>query len=165
MAKDKMEALQTELENEFRIVSDAMKRIKEVLAQHADGKVLKGDELVGWLGEIYGKMLLDGALVDDQEEHDFVASDGSRVSVKARKGRNWKRSGAIPKIDGPDCPTHLMFVRLGDDYRVKSVWLHEWPELLKSGRFVSHIVRGVHRAFFFEVNEGKDLTKRIYPKE
>ncbi|MDY7230618.1 hypothetical protein [Hyalangium rubrum] len=164
MAKDKMEALETELESEFRIVSDAMKRIKGILAQHADGKSLKGDELVGWLGEIYGKMLLDGALVDDREEHDFVVSDGRRVSVKTRKGSNWKRSGSIPKIDGLDCPTNLMFVRLGDDYRVKSVWLYEWSELLHSGRFVSHKVRGVHRSFFFEVNEGKDLTKRIYWK-
>ncbi|WP_144370076.1 hypothetical protein [Myxococcus stipitatus] len=164
MAKDKMEALQAELENEFRIVSHAMKRIKGLLAQHADGKTLKGDELVGWLGEVYGKLLLDGVLVADQEEHDFVASDGSRVSVKARKGKNWKRSGAIPKIDGPDCPTHLMFVRLGDDYLIKGIWIHEWTELHKSGRFVSHIVRGVHRSFVFEVNEGKDLAKRIYPQ-
>jgi len=33
-------------------------------------KTLKGNELVGWLGEIYTKIVLNGHLVDDSYEHD-----------------------------------------------------------------------------------------------
>jgi len=75
-------------------------RIKKRLLVHADGKNLKGGELVGWLGEIYGKLLLGGTLVNDGKEHDFVSSDGRRISVKTRNGKNsgWKKSSAIPKI-------------------------------------------------------------------
>src|ERR1700694_2614597 len=100
-------------------------KIHMKLSEYADGKTLKGNELVGWLGEIYGKLLLDGTLVHDREEHDFVCSDGRKVSVKTRKGfgAGWRRTSAIPKIDGQHCPTHLLFVHLRDDYSIDRIWL------------------------------------------
>lgn len=50
-----------ELEDEcqalFTQLAELQKKIREKVSVHADGKNLKGNELVGWLGEIYGKLL------------------------------------------------------------------------------------------------------------
>lgn len=78
--------LERECKSLFTELSLLQSTIRNKLTAYADGKTLKGNELVGWLGEIYGKLLLDGTLVHDREEHDFVCADGSRVSVKTRKG-------------------------------------------------------------------------------
>src|SRR5207244_10924580 len=121
--------------SEFDALQAINARIKTKLESHADGKSLKGDEIVGGLGEIYGKLLLNGSLLDDSQEPDFVTPDAKRVSVKTRKGRAWRESSAIPKIDGEDCPTHLMLVRLYDDYRVHSIWLYDWEQIRRAERF------------------------------
>lgn len=163
--KPSVEALNTleaELANDFKSIRNAFEGIRRKLQLHADKKSLKGDELVGWLGEIYGKLLLNGTLVGDDKEHDFVTGDGKRVSVKARKGRSWTRSSAIPKIDGDDCPTHLMFVRLADNYSVQSIWLFDWTTLRKDGRFKDHNVRGEKRSFIFTVSETVDRPHLVY---
>ncbi|MGE3261387.1 MAG: hypothetical protein AB7K68_06380 [Bacteriovoracia bacterium] len=158
--------LEEKLLKELKPLAEATSRIREVLTTHANGKSLKGDEVVGWLGEIQGKLLLGGTLVGDDNEHDFVTEDERRVSVKARRdkgGSSWKRTSGIPKIEGDDCPTHLLFVRLDENYLVKNMWLYEWASILKSERFKSHKVRGLHRAYFFEVNEPSDKGQMIYP--
>lgn len=148
----------------FTELAGLQKRIHSKVVAHADGKVLKGNELVGWLGEIYGKLLFDGKLVADREEHDFVTLDGRRVSVKTRKGwgSGWKQSSAIPKVDGPDCPTHLLFVHLNDDYSIDRIWLFEWSHLLANERFRKHMVRGSQPSFIFLLNEQKDQAFVVY---
>lgn len=120
--------LEAECQALFSKLASLQNEIREKLAVHADGKNLKGNELVGWIGEIYGKLLFDGTLVDDRQEHDFVSADGKRVSVKARKGwsSGWRQTSAIPKIEGSDCPTHLLCVHLNDDYSVDRMWLLDW---------------------------------------
>lgn len=125
---------------------------------------MKGNELVGWLGEIYGKILLRGALVSDREEHDVLSKDGWRVSIKTRKGlqTGWTRTSAIPKVEGAECPTHLLFVHLNDDYSLDRIWLFLWSDLLSAGRFKRHIVRKEHRSFIFEINERKDAEHIVY---
>jgi hypothetical protein len=130
----------------------------------ADGKTLKGNELVGWLGEIYGKMLMGGKLVSDREEHDFVCQDGRKVSVKTRKGwsSGWRQTSAIPKIEGDECPTDLMFVHLNNDYSVDRVWVYPWHEILQDCRFTSHVVRGQHRSYIFRVDERSDAKFIIF---
>ena len=162
MSKDNFQQLEAELQNDFQTLRDTFIKIREKLQSHADNKILKGDEVVGWLGEIYGKLLLGGSLVGDRNEHDIVTKDGWRVSVKTRKGRSWCQSSGIPKIDGDDCPTHLMFVRLFDDYRVHSIWLYEWKTIRSSGRFKEHIVRGARRSYIFHANEVSDRGNLIY---
>ncbi len=115
-----LEKLEAECQSLFIRLAGLQTEIREKVSAHADGKTLKGNELVGWLGEIYGKLLFNGTLVSDREEHDFVTNDGWRVSVKARKGwkSGWKQTRAIPKIEGDECPTHLLFVHLNDDYSI-----------------------------------------------
>jgi hypothetical protein len=142
------------------------KQIKEKLEKYSDGKNLKGDELVGWLGEIYGKLLLNGTLVSDREEYDFITPDNWRVSVKTRKGFNlgWKQTSAIPKYDGENCPTHLMFVHLNDDYSLDRIWLFEWNFLIQEKRFKEHTVRGNHRSFIFLLEENYDKEFIVFPK-
>ncbi len=139
-------------------------RIRTSIWAFADDKKLKGNELVGWLGEVYGKLLFDGSLVDDREEHDFITKNGWKVSVKTRKGWNsgWKQSSAIPKIEGTDCPTHLLFVHLNDDYSIDRMWLFEWNRLHANGRFKLHVVRGSPRSFIFFVDDALDADCVIY---
>jgi hypothetical protein len=141
-------------------------RIREKLITYSDGKNLKGNEIVGWLGEIYGKMLFNGQLVSDREEHDLVTPEKWRISVKARKGwgTNWKQTSAIPKIEGEDCPTHLLFVHLNDDYSVDRMWLFIWKIILGNSRFTEHIVRGSHRSFIFKVDDQLDKEFLVYSK-
>ena len=138
--------------------------IRDALIAHTDGKKLKGNERVGWLGETYIKIIFDGKMVHDSLEHDVETSSGWRISVKTRKGREkgWQRTSAIPKIDGSDCPTHLAFVNLDDNYAVNKIWLHEWSCLLADGRFKKHIVRKQHRSYIFSVNERRDAGSLIY---
>jgi hypothetical protein len=141
--------------------------IRQKLSAYADGKTLKGDELVGWLGEICGKLHLDGTLVDDSAEHDFVTPKGWRVSVKTRRGSRtgWQRSSAVPRIDGDGCPTHLLFVHLNDDYSVERMWLYSWPDLVANNRFKKHVVRGLQRSFVFTVDPNNDKKYVIYGAE
>jgi hypothetical protein len=139
--------------------------IHQVLATHADGKLLKGNEVVAWLGEIYGKTFLGGTLVSDSEEHDFICVDGRRVSVKARRGTRsgWRRSSAIPSFTGEACPTHLLFVHLNDDYSLDRMWLFPWLFLVQSNRFEEHMVRGSRRSYVFSLDEKRDAEYVVYP--
>lgn len=151
----------------FKQLEHLQSEIHKGLLIYADGKNLKGNDLVGWLGEIYGKLLLNGKLVNESEEHDLVTPEGWLVSVKTRKGSKlgWQRSSAIPKIEGHGCPTHLLFVHLSDDYLAEHVWLFSWPELLAENRFKQHKVRGVHRSYIFSVDYNKDRMKLIYHRQ
>lgn len=157
-----------EIENEFATLfselSTIQNSIREKLVHHADGKTLKGNELVGWLGEIYGKYMFNGYLVDDSYEHDVETKDGLRISVKTRKGSGsgWNRTSAIPKIEGNDCPTHLLFVHLNDNYLVDKMWLFTWSELLEANRFKKHVVRGNMRSYYMLVKEKMDKQYLIY---
>jgi hypothetical protein len=151
--------LENQLRDHFEQLIGARDCIKQKLMEHSDGKALKGDEIVGWLGEIYAKLLMNGILVDDSHEHDLVV-DGQRVSVKARKESNgstsWTRTSGIPKIEGDDCPTHLMFLLFDDRYGLKKVWLYPWGEI--RDRFRTHVVRGQHRSYYFIVRPNKDAS-------
>lgn len=160
-----VDIIQTDCRKLFEKLAAVQKEIRDKLAFHADGKKLKGNELVGWLGEIYGKLLYDGKLVPDSNEHDFLAGDGRCISVKTRKGKGngWKRTSAIPKIKGPDCPTHLLFVHLNDDYSVDGMWLFDWGHLMKTGRFRKHIVREQHRSYIFSIDPDRDKEHLVYP--
>lgn len=159
--------LEGECRDLFTRLESLQNEIREKLLSYADNKQLKGNELVGWLGEIYGKLLFDGVLAGDHEEHDFVATVNSepyRVSVKTRKGwkAGWHRTSAIPRIHERDCPTHLLFVHLNDDYSIDRMWLYDWDFLLFGHRFKEHSVRGKVRHYIFNVDELRDLDRMVY---
>ena len=165
MALQELRQLESKLTGHFSKLRHTQDAIKNILIPFADHKTLKGNELVGWLGEIYGKILLEGTLISDRYEHDFETADGKRVSVKTRKGNQvgWRRTSAIPKIKGPDCPTHLMFVHLQHDFSLADIWLYPWTNLIKANRFQSHTVRGIHRSYIFHVNTRADEAYRCFP--
>ncbi len=156
--------LELELLKHFTIINQENTNIRQKLVPYADGKKLKGDEVVGWLGEIYCKLLLDGTLVSDENEHDFVTKNGDRISVKTRKGNEigWNRTSAIPKKDSDNNPTHLMFVHLNEDYSIDKIWKFPWTEI--SGRFKEHKVRGSHRSFYFQISPENDAKYLCYSK-
>lgn len=161
------ENVQTEFEPLFYKLSKMQTEIREKITKYSDGKILKGNELVGWLGEVYTKIILNGRLVDDTHEHDVETEDGMRVSVKTRKGRGsgWKKSSAIPKIEGADCPTHLMFVHLDEQYLVLRMWLYPWDYLQSTDRFRLHVVRGNPRSFYMSVKPDVDSDYEVYSRE
>ena len=139
-------------------------QVKRSLIPHADGKSLKGYELVGWLGEVYVKLLYGGRLVSDKYEHDVETKSGWRISVKTRRGNGsgWKQSSAIPKFEGEGCPTHLAFVHLLNNYRLDRIWLFTWPDLYARNRFKMKFVRGEFRSYVFQLDEGKDKDCLAY---
>ncbi len=159
------EEVEKDLNSLFHKLSITESKIHQKLEKLSDGKGLKGNELVGWLGEIYTKLIFGGHLVDDSHEHDVVTQQGLRVSVKTRKGTRsgWTRSSAIPKMEGGYSPTHLMFVHLNDNYSASRMWLYPWKDLLKEDRFKKHIVRGKFRSYYMSVIPSKDSRYEIYP--
>jgi hypothetical protein len=161
-----LQLLSANLEADFKKIDEATQRIKHRLQEHADGKLLKGDEKTGWLGEIYGKMILNGMLVPDEYDYDVKAQD-KRVSVKARKGEahGWEITSIIPKIEGDDCPTHLMFMQFTDSYSIKRVWLFPWKDLHNQERFRVKRVRGEHRGYYVRIKPSLDKKYLIYPEE
>ncbi len=104
-------------------------------------------------------------MVDDSYEHDIEDADGKRISVKTRKGwkSGWTQSSAIPKITGDDCPTHLLFVHLDDDYSIHGMWQFDWHYLIEHDRFRKHMVRGNMRSYIFHLNESRDQDHKIFP--
>jgi len=160
-----VQALETEMSSLFTELHTVQLKIQTKLDQYSDNKTLKGNEVVGWLGEIYGKLLFNGKMVDDSFEHDIETTDGKFISIKTRRGWNsgWTQSSAIPKIDGNDCPTHLLFVHLEENYSIHGMWLFEWNYLKLNERFRKHIVRGNLRSYIFHFNESKDRESKIYP--
>jgi len=165
LPKDLVE-LSVNLKPDFKEIKDVIQRIKQRLQEHSDGKQLKGDEITGWLGEIYGKIILDGKLMPDNYDHDVETRD-KRVSVKARKGTsgNWQVTSIIPRIEGDGCPTHLMFLQFDDSYSLKRVWLFPWEDLRGKGRFLEKKVRGEHRGYYIRIEPLVDEDYLIYSQE
>lgn len=165
MFQKKLDLVQSNLQEHFAVIKERNMIIRDKLSEYAGGKSLKGDEVVGWLGEIYGKILLGGKLVRDECQHDVETRRGWRVSVKTRKGKNkgWNLTSAIPKIEGSGCPTHLMFVHLNEDFLLERIWLYPWRVLRKLGRFMEHRVHGNLRSYRFSVQSPSDERYLVYP--
>lgn len=157
-------SLENRLMSQLAAIAVARNRIHETLRGLTNGKKLKGDEIVGWLGEVYGKFWFDGELVDDGLEHDLLTPDGRRISIKSRKGHVWQETSAIPKIEGEGSPTHLLFLRFSDDYTVHTIWYHHWETLRLAGRFKVKRVRKEHRSYIFRVNQKLDNPAIIYQR-
>jgi hypothetical protein len=155
--------LSADLAADFDEITRVTRTIRMKLQEKADGKLLKGDEITGWLGEVYGKMLLNGRLVSDEYDYDIVAQD-MRISIKARKGTSsgWNISSLIPKVEGENCPTHLMFIQFTDSYSLFRVWLFPWKELYGNRRFMEKKVRGEHRGYYVRIKPAKDRDYLIY---
>ena len=115
---------------------EIQKQIHDTVSVYANGRRLKGNEIVAWLGEIYVKLLFDGLLADETEEYDVYCKDGKLISVKTRKGQTgWSRSSGIPRTHGDDIPTHLAFVHLFENYALDRIWLFPWKDLIENNRF------------------------------
>jgi hypothetical protein len=158
--------LSVSLEADFKKIKGATQRIKQQLQEHSDGKQLKGEEITGWLGEIYGKIILNGKLMPDEYDYDVKTRD-KRVSIKARKGTSggWETTSIIPRIEGNRCPTHLMFLQFTDSYSIKRIWLFPWKDLYDKGRFKKKTVRGEHRGYYIRIKPSLDKGYLIYSQE
>ena len=157
-------SLGASLDSDFKTIKDATLKIRQKLQGHADGKLLKGEEITAWIGEIYGKIILNGELMPEKYEYDVKTQD-KLVAVKARKGASWQISSAIPRIKGDECPTHLMFMRFADDYSLLSVWLFPWEYLRDNNRFIKKKVRGEDRGYYVRIRPSIDKDYLIYLQE
>lgn len=166
MEIEKLNKLEIELQASLNELQKIQSAIKEKLVKYSDDKTLKGDELVGWLGEIYGKILFNGKLVDDSNEHDFETSDGRRYSVKTRRGFNkgWTKSSLIRKIEGKDSPTNLLFVHLNNDYAIDRIWSFKWDSLIKNDRLKTKLVRNIMIGWQFSLRVKLDSDNLIIDK-
>lgn len=156
-----------DLQLDFETIRLLFLKIRSKLQKYSDGKTLKGDEIVAWLGDICCQLIIKGKLVPDDLEYNVISSTGDKISVKTRKGENsgWNVTSAIPKIDIDDnSPTHLMFIHLYDDYSIQEIWLFPWEDLLKSGRFIAHNVRGNKRSYQVRINRDTDREYFINAK-
>lgn len=153
MSKQEIERLESELLPYFNTIKQQQNAIKEKLKPHANGKNLKGDELVGWLGEIYCKLLIDGILEKNDALQYDLTKNGERISVKTRKGRakGWNRTSFVSNSKGGNPPTHLMFVHLNDDYSIDRIWCFPWEIVSNSNRFKKH-----RRGDYIKVSDTKD---------
>ncbi|MDO7876679.1 hypothetical protein Q5H93_18180 [Hymenobacter sp. ASUV-10] len=143
-------------------------KIKDSLLHFSDGKNLKGDELTGWLGEIFAKILFNGTLVDESHEHDFIVpTSDEKYAVKARKGKNkgWNITSAISKIEGGDCPDFLLFIHFDTKYSIESIWKYNWKEILAEKRFKPKKVRGEGNRWYFQVTPTKDKARLVYSRK
>lgn len=166
MMKNKVSAFYEEIKTHCEAIKLSNQVLKELIKEHSDGKNLKGDELVGWLGEIYTKLLVDGTVIDHDEFDYDVVKDKMRISVKTRKGKNsgWSRSGNIPNINvSNEGPTHLMFIHLEADYSLSGAWLFEWAWLTQSGRLIEKRNGNRVTGHFFALNVDSDKSYRQYP--
>lgn len=163
---DSIQRLGASLASDLSGIADATRNIRARLQEHADGKLLKGDEITGWLGEVYGKLLVNGRLVSDEYDYDIMAGN-LRISVKARKGNaaGWNITSIIPKVEGEDCPTHLMFLQFASSYALFRVWLFPWDDLRRGQRFMEKKVRGEHRGYYVKINASRDSGYLIYHED
>ena len=76
MSNSQFISLENSLMPKLAAIAAARNDVHEVIQSLANGKKLKGDEIIGWLGEIYGKIWFGGELVDDSLEHDLLTEDG-----------------------------------------------------------------------------------------
>lgn len=161
----RLDKVKSKIEKDLDHLLNAQNKIKDLLKEFSDSKLLKGDELTGWLGEIYCKILFNGTLVDESNEHDFVEQvTGKKYAVKARKSdkRGWNVTSAISKIEGQDCPDFLLFIHFTISYEVKSIWKYEWQEIFRENRFKPKKVRGSNNRWVFIVSKKKDKKHLIY---
>jgi hypothetical protein len=158
----KLAEIQNSVKDHLAELATINAKIKGALKPFSDNKTLKGDEVIGWLGEVFCNALLQGNLVDDQ--HDFEAND-KRISVKARKGDNigWNISGIIYQKKEKRDPTHLMFVHFNNDYTIDRIWEYEWSYLVESGRLKPKKVGDNERGVIFTVRNVKDKEYVVYP--
>lgn len=159
---EQLHAFETDLGEFFKSLVSITESIRQYIQKHTKRK-LKGDEIVGWLGEVYAKFLVDGEVeIDDSLDYD-VTAPSMRISVKARKGtqRNWNRTSSIPsnELSQENGPTHLLFLQLNDDYRLKRAWLYDWNQVQPYFK----PVKAGSSMYYFKVKIERDRECLIYP--
>ena len=65
MGLNELLSMQESLSSNFSAIVKARDYIYDRVQSLAPEKKLKGDEVVGWLGEVYGKLLFGGTLIGD----------------------------------------------------------------------------------------------------
>lgn len=187
----KLSKTEMELKEELDELKKIQNKIKERVKELTGERKLKGDEIVGWLGELFCSTLVSGEItIEDNLEYDVI-TESRRISVKTRKGNNpgWNKTSNISSKEiNESSPTHLMFVQLDEDFSVKRIWMYDWDKNLVE-RFKPVNVKKNKKSestegnyfdsestnkkveendagiYYFRVDEKKDKEKLIYSKK
>jgi|AntRauTorckE5430_2_1112549.scaffolds.fasta_scaffold11770_3 hypothetical protein len=111
------------------------KTVHNAIKPYTDGFSLKGNETVGWLGEMYAFQFFGGKIEKDSLSYDLTVTDSAgkveKLEVKTRRvtvGSNWSTTGVIKlnqiandgkfsvDIGNDQNPTHLVFIKLYNNY-------------------------------------------------
>lgn len=173
-----VEDLQQVLKNELNLLTSINDRVKkaieplvEPLLAEGSNFSLKGNEVVGWLGELYAATLLGGEIESDDKSYDILVKGEAiceRIEVKTRrqsseKSNSWKRSGVI-SVDEKDSPTHVVFVKLDKDYRLDEMYKFGWQYLEKEDRLKEAKSNENKRGYYIVLAPTKQEEWMIYPK-
>ncbi|NJC27158.1 hypothetical protein [Neolewinella antarctica] len=169
MAKKEMEKAQSELKTVLNELYKIHDKVHKEIQKQAPKFKLKGNETVGWLGEIYTAKFYGGEIVKDESSYDVIVNedkeDEKRLEVKTRRrtsGSSWRNSGVIgfTKI-GEVPPTHLIFVILKNNYTIESIYEFEWDDV-STTRFRDSIVKKKVRGYFVRLLDTDNENHRRY---
>lgn len=152
----KIDTVKDAISNDLDGLVTLFESIRNELGKHADGKNLKGDEVVSWLGLIYSKMIYGNRLYAGQENY-FTDEDGKTYAVKSRKGNSgrWNETGLISEINGEN-PDYLVFMQFNENYKVINIWKYDWATLMNENRFLPKVVKRNRRAWTLTVDVDGD---------
>jgi hypothetical protein len=132
--------LEIALAKELALLKSVNETVKKAIEPHVtpllarnSSFTLKGNEVVGWIGELYAATVQGGEIKSDSESYDIVRENGKKVEVKTRRqskdgSTSWKRSGVI-SVDADNPPDYLIFVKLNKDYQLEEMYEFPWSYL------------------------------------
>lgn len=167
---EQVEALRESVGAHLEAISSAVAAIRASLVDAAPGRILKGGEWVGWLGEVYIALLYAGEVEpSDTFPYDVRLPDGRTVSVKTRRrgqGSNWRESGTISCARGGTDPHQfdfLGFVLLDPQGHLEGIWMLPWDYLLAGDRLKPSRPNNVFRGYQFSLRNYDDEPCRVWP--
>lgn len=165
-----MTALQSNVESHIAAIAEAVAGIRESLVEATPGRLLKGGEWVGWLGEVYIALLYGGEVeASDTLPYDVLLPDGRTVSVKTRRrgeGNNWRETSTISCARGSTDPHRfdfLGFVLLDPNGSLEGIWMLPWDYLQEGDRLKKSTPNGVFRGYRFSLRNYDDEPCRVWP--
>jgi hypothetical protein len=152
------------------------KTVHNAIKPYIDGFSLKGNETVGWLGEMYAFQLFGGKIEKDRLSYDLTVTDSAgeieRIEVKTRRvtaSSNWSKTGVIKlkriangskfsvDVDNNQNPTHLVFVKLYNNYSLAAIYKFSIKKLWEDNRLIESTPGKVFRGYTFTLSENTDI--------
>ena len=175
MNMDRIEAIQRELKDDLNTLATIDHKLKEAIKYYVGEFDLKGNEVVGWLGEMYSCHFFDGEIQPDVISYDILIPGKveERLEVKTRRvsksGKDHGTQSGVIKLTGreQEDPTSLVFVTLTRDYLLQSIYKFPLSEIFGGldniKRLRSSKVKKNFRGYTLTLRED-DKQYLVYPE-